>query len=70
MIMQNFGERSWLTTTGKSFRYLNVSGATLKSFRISHGNDQYDSGDLNPFGKDAKEGRKGLNSFNYSSSTQ
>lgn len=68
MIMQNVGVRSWLsTTTGKSFRYLNVSGATLESLRISQDNDQYDSGDLYPFGKDAKEGRKGLSSFNYSS---
>lgn len=44
-----------------------MSGATLKSFEISQDNDQYDSGDLNPFGKDAKEGRKCLSSFNYSS---
>lgn len=67
MIMQNFGERSWLTTTGKPFRYLNMSGATLKSFRISQDNDQYDSGDLYLFRKDAKEGRKSLSSFNYNS---
>lgn len=65
--MQNFEERSWLTTTRKSFRYLNVSGATLKSFRILQDNDQYDSGDLNTFRKDAEERRKGLSSFNYSS---
>lgn len=41
-----------------------MSGATLKSFWISQDNDQYDLGDLNPF---QKERRKGLSSFNYSS---